>query len=86
MEPYIDVVKLEFMKYVEQHPNPEDVVSYLLQNTFDGPPAMVGMVQRAVRTLAEQVYFINSHLLTSFIYLVAYLLFIYYYHLLAECK
>lgn len=56
MEPYIDFVKLEFMKFVKEHPNPEDVIPYLLKNMFDGPPAMVGMVQRAVRTLAEQVY------------------------------
>lgn len=55
MDSSVDIVKHEFGEFVKLHPDPEDVISYLLKNTFDGPPAMVGMVQRAVKTLAEQV-------------------------------
>jgi hypothetical protein len=54
-----DPAKDEFRKFVETNsPTPRAVLQYIVDHQFNGSPALVGMVQRAVRTLAEQVLFV----------------------------
>ncbi len=52
----MDEAKRNFELFIEKNnPTPKEVIDFIVQTQFNGSAGMIGMVNRAVKTLAEQV-------------------------------